>query len=136
MNRSARIRLRITLMVLAASAICLGGSARGEKPAAADATATGWVSDEACGATHTKPGGSDCVRKCLTGGASVGHPEWKPQRMVFVADDGARIWVVENPDALKGHEGDHVRISGAFDEPGKAVRVRDISAVPEPAPSK
>ncbi len=31
-------------------------------------TVTGWVSDESCGALHTKPGGEDCVLKCLKGG--------------------------------------------------------------------
>lgn len=60
-------------------------------------TVTGWVSDEGCGAQHTKPGGEDCVLKCLRGGAHFGHPEWKPQRMVLVTDEGHKIWVVVNP---------------------------------------
>jgi len=42
------------------------------------ATRSGWVSDESCGTQHTKPGRADCVQKCWRGGASVGHPEWKP----------------------------------------------------------
>jgi hypothetical protein len=85
--------------------------------------ATGWVSDEACGAEHTKPGREDCVRKCLRGGASVGHPEWKPQRMVFVDDGGGAIWVVENPEALKGMEGAHVRVTSRLDTSAKTVHV-------------
>jgi hypothetical protein len=40
------------------------------------------------------------VRKCLKGGARVGHPEWKPQRMVFVADARDEIFVVANSEAL------------------------------------
>lgn len=86
-------------------------------------TVTGWVSDENCGALHTKPGGEDCVLKCLRGGAHVGHPEWKPQRMVFVTDEGQKIWVVVNPKALKGFEGKHVTITGDLNAALKRIRV-------------
>ena len=92
-------------------------------------TVTGWVSDESCGALHTKPGGEDCVLKCLRGGAHVGHPEWKPQRMVFVADDGQKIWVVVNPKALKGFEGKHVTITGHLHATSKKIRVTTASEV-------
>jgi len=92
-------------------------------------TVTGWVSDEACGAAHTKPGREDCVRKCLKGGADIGHPEWKPQRMVFVTDTGQKIWVVENPEALKGHEGHHLKITGQVDTSKKTVHVNEVNAL-------
>lgn len=92
-------------------------------------TVTGWVSDEGCGAQHTKPGGEDCVLKCLRGGAHVGHPEWKPQRMVLVTDEGHRIWVVLNPEALKGLEGKHVSITGQLNSATKKVRVTTASEV-------
>lgn len=92
-------------------------------------TVTGWVSDEGCGALHTKPGGEDCVLKCLKGGAHVGHPEWKPQRMVFVTDAGHKIWVVVNPEALKGLEGKHVKITGQLNSATKKVRVTTASEV-------
>jgi hypothetical protein len=52
---------------------------------------TSVVSDESCGTTHLKAGDEQCVVKCLRGGADVGHPEWKPQRMVLVARDGSSI---------------------------------------------
>jgi hypothetical protein len=92
-------------------------------------TATGWVSDEACGAEHTKPGGEDCVRKCLMGGAHVGHPEWKPQRMVFVTDAGKKIWIVTNPESLKGFEGKHVQIKGQLNATKKIVRVTTVEGI-------
>jgi hypothetical protein len=90
---------------------------------------TGWVSDEGCGALHTKPGGEDCVLKCLKGGAHVGHPEWKPQRMVFVTDQGHKIWVIANPTALKGLEGKHVRIAGRLNAATKTIRVTTASEI-------
>src|SRR2546429_2656068 len=69
------------------------GSVSGQET---DASRPGWISDESCGTQHTKPGRADCVQKCWRGGASVGHPEWKPQRAVFVADDDQGIWIVGN----------------------------------------
>ena len=114
----------VALTVGAALALAPYGNAEG-KPA----NVTGWVSDEACGAAHTKPGREDCVRKCLRGGASVGHPEWKAQRMVFVADPDGQLWIVENPEALKGYEGGHVQISGWIDRKAKTVRVAEARAM-------
>ena len=87
----------------------------------------GWISDEACGAQHTKPGRADCVQKCWRGGASVGHPEWKPQRAVFVADDHQTIWIVENPEAVKNFPAEHVLLAGQFDSAKKSVHVEKIT---------
>jgi hypothetical protein len=92
---------------------------------------TGWVSDEACGGSHMKPGGEDCVRKCLRGGEGVGHPEWKPQKMVFVIDGSKRILVVENPEALSGREGLHVRVVGRADSKNN-LKVLKVSSIDTP----
>jgi hypothetical protein len=90
------------------------------------ASLTGWVSDESCGAAHVKAGKESCVEKCLRGGASVGHPEWAPQRMVLVTDDGKTIWIVENPDALNGLAGQHVAVDATLHSRTKSVRVRRL----------
>ena len=91
------------------------------------ASQTGWISDEACGAQHTQAGGADCVRKCWRGGASVGHPEWKPQRAVFVADSDQGIWIVENPEAVKNFPGAHVVLAGKFDSAKKTIYVEKLT---------
>jgi hypothetical protein len=91
---------------------------------------SGWISDEACGAKHTKAGGADCVQKCWRGGASVGHPEWKPQQAVFVADGDQGIWTVENKDAVKEFAGAHVVVAGQFDSGKKTIQVE--KATPDP----
>ncbi len=97
-----------------------------------DASRIGWISDEACGAEHTKPGRADCVEKCWRGGASVGHPEWKAQRAVFVADASQEIWIVENPEAVKDFAAAHVLLAGTFDSAKKTVHVEKInSAAPQ-----
>src|SRR5258708_4759560 len=65
-------------------------------------TMTGWVSDAACGAKHTQPGGADCVRKCLKGGQDIGHPEWVAQKMVFVTDGDKTILGGDEPGCAEG----------------------------------
>jgi hypothetical protein len=96
-------------------------------PEQKDVSRAGWISDEACGAKHTKAGGADCVQKCWRGGASVGHPEWKPQRAVFVADADEGIWIVENPEAVANFPAAHVLLAGKFDSAKKTIHVEKIT---------
>ena len=87
-------------------------------------TLSGWVSDESCGAAHTETGNeSSCVAKCLRGGASVGHPEWRPQRMVVVSDDGKTTWIVENPATLITQAGQHVVVDVTYSKHTDSVRI-------------
>jgi hypothetical protein len=92
-----------------------------------DASRSGWISDESCGTQHTKPGRADCVQKCWRGGASVGHPEWKPQRAVFVADEDQGIWIVENPQAVKDFPAAYVTVVAKFDAAKKTIHVDKIT---------
>jgi hypothetical protein len=86
-------------------------------------TLSGWVSDESCGRAHITPGKESCVAKCLRGGAIVGHPEWLPQRLVLVSDDGKTIWFVENPDILIKQAGLHVRVDATHGQQANSVRI-------------
>jgi hypothetical protein len=65
-------------------------------------TVKGWVSDSQCGVKGANASGAECTKKCLEKGA----------KMVVVTDGDQKILNVENPDALKGHEGHHVAVSG------------------------
>jgi hypothetical protein len=91
-----------------------------------DVKLMGWVSDSNCGADHTKPGGKDCVEKCIKGGADIGHPEWKPQDRVFVEETEKKVWLLTNPDSLKGYEGDHVSISAKIQNDQKSLEVIEV----------
>ncbi len=84
------------------------------------------VSDASCGATHLKDQNSDCVVKCLRGGASVGHPEWLPQRMVLVERRSGHVFIVANPASLVGHEGKHVRVRTTRPDGDDTVRVLEV----------
>lgn len=65
-------------------------------------TVNGWISDSKCGAKGANAKAEQCTKKCLEGGA----------KMVVVTDSDQKVLTVENPDALKGHEGHHVAVTG------------------------
>ncbi len=65
-------------------------------------TVNGWVSDSKCGVKGANAGAAECTKKCLAAGAS----------MVVVTDTDQKVLAVDNPDALKGHEGHHVAVTG------------------------
>lgn len=120
------IRSRIVFVFLLVCGLVPLGSVSAQPR---DASRTGWISDESCGIQHTKPGRADCVQKCWRGGASVGHPEWKPQRAVLVDDDDQAIWIVENPEAVTNFPAAHVMLEGKFDSANKTIHVEKITPV-------
>ena len=65
-------------------------------------TVNGWVSDSKCGVKGANAEAAECTKKCIAAGAS----------MVVVTDGDQKILTVENPDALKGHEGHHIAVTG------------------------
>jgi hypothetical protein len=65
-------------------------------------TVNGYVSDSMCGAKGAAAGHEACTKKCLDKGA----------KMVVVTDSDKKVLSVDNPDALKGHEGHHVAVTG------------------------
>jgi len=65
-------------------------------------TVNGWISDSKCGVKGAHEGAADCTKKCIGEGAA----------MVVVTDTDQKILTVENPDAVKGHEGHHVAVTG------------------------
>jgi hypothetical protein len=73
---------------------------------AADAqTVNGWIVDSKCGAKSAHAGAEECTKKCLAEGA----------KMVVVTDQDQKVLMVANPEALKGHEGHHVAVTGHVD---------------------
>ncbi len=77
-------------------------------------TVNGWVSDSKCGAKGANAGAEACTKKCLAAGAKI----------VVVTDGDQKILAVDNPDALKGHEGHHVAVSGQVT--GDSIHVTSV----------
>jgi hypothetical protein len=90
------------LLVLCAIAFVASASqAKDSKPK--ETKMSGWVSDDKCGAKDID--NADCVKKCAEAGS----------KLVFVSEKDKSIINVDNQDALKGHEGHHVSVTGKLD---------------------
>lgn len=66
-------------------------------------TVNGYVTDAKCGAKGANAGAEACTKKCLAAG----------EKMVIVTDKDQKVLTVDNPDALKGHEGHHIAATGS-----------------------
>ena len=67
-------------------------------------TVKGWITDAKCGAKGANAAGEACTKKCVAAG----------EKMVVVTDGDSKVLAVDNQDALKGHEGHHVAVSGTM----------------------
>jgi hypothetical protein len=86
---------------------------------AADKTATvnGYVSDSMCGAKGASASHAACMTKCMGKGATA----------VIVTDGDSKVVNVDNPDALKGHEGHHVSVTGTMT--GDSIHVDSVKMI-------
>ena len=71
-------------------------------------------SDSKCGAKGANARAEACTKKCLAAGA----------KMVVVTDGDQKVLTVDNPDALKGHEGHHVAVTGSV--AGDSIHVDSV----------
>jgi len=94
--------MRKVLLICLAICFVLAISALAFDDMGKSATVKGWVADDKCGAKGANAKAEACTKKCLDAGA----------KMVVVIDGDQKILMVENPDALKGHEGHHVAVTG------------------------
>ncbi len=77
-------------------------------------TVNGWVSDSKCGVKGANADAAACTKRCIAGGASP----------VVVTDKDQKVLAVDNPAALKGHEGHHVAVTGTID--GDKIHVDSV----------
>ena len=96
--------MRKVLLICLAVCFVLALSALAFDDMGKSGTVKGWVVDDKCGAKGANAGGEACTKKCLAAGA----------KMVVVTDGDQKVLAVENPDALKGHEGHHVALTGSM----------------------
>jgi hypothetical protein len=77
-------------------------------------TVNGYVTDSQCGLKGASATHAACAKKCVAGGAKV----------VIVTDGDQKILTVDNPDAVTGHEGHHVAVTGTVT--GDSVHVNGV----------
>ncbi len=93
MRKTLSILFAVTLVVLLTVPLFASG----------DKTINGWVTDSKCGVKGANANAAECTKKCLASGAN----------MVVVSDGDQKVLMVENPEALKGHEGHHMAVTGS-----------------------
>ena len=92
---------KLLLVILAFAFLTSVSVAKDSKPKATKMS--GWVSDEKCGVKDID--NADCAKKCAEAGS----------KLVFVSEKDKSVLNVDNQDALKGHEGHHVSVTGSVD---------------------
>ncbi len=95
---------KIALTLLAVAFLASMSLAKDDKaPKAKSEKMSGWVSDEKCAsAKGTMADHAACSKKCIEGG----------EKAVFVTDKDKQVLAIDKQDAVKGHEGHHVKVSG------------------------
>ena len=78
---------------------------------------TGWVTDEKCGAKDASADKAACAKACIGRGSTP----------VFVSDKDKEVMKVDNPDALKAHAGEHVKVKGSVKD--GSLHVDSVSAL-------
>jgi len=96
--------MRKVLLICLAICFVLGLTALAFDDMGKSTTVNGYVVDDKCGAKGAHAGSEACTKKCLDAGA----------KMVIVTDGDQKVIAVENPEALKGHEGHHVAVTGTM----------------------
>jgi hypothetical protein len=77
-------------------------------------TVNGWITDAKCGVKMAGSAGSACAQKCVAAG----------EKMVIVTDGDQKVLAVDNQDALKGHAGHHVAVTGTVS--GDSIHVGSV----------
>lgn len=103
--------------------VCLLSSvaAVAKDKAAGGKSMTGWIADEKCGAKNAgTEAGAACAKKCIEEGGS---------KAVFVNEKDKSVVAIANQEAVKGHEGHHVKVSGSMAD--NALHVDKVDMVAE-----
>ena len=77
-------------------------------------TVNGWVSDAKCGVKGANAGAAECTKKCIASGIAA----------VIVTDKDQTVLMIDNPEAIKGHEGHHVAVTGFIS--GGKIRIDSL----------
>ena len=76
----------------------------------------GWISDSKCAAKGADASHAQCTKKCIEGG----------EKPVLVTDNDQKVVPIDNPSAVTGHEGQHVKVTGSLTSSG-AVHIDKVT---------
>ena len=83
-----------------------------------DSSWDGWISDSKCAAKGANTAHAACAKKCVEGG----------EKPVLVTDKDQKVVPIDNPSAVSGHEGQHVKVTGTMTDNG-SLHVDKVSAL-------
>jgi hypothetical protein len=84
----------------------------------------GTITDAKC-ASGANAKDAACAKKCIGGG----------EKAVFLTDKDGKVIAIHNQDAIAGHEGHHVKVSGSIMEDGQ-LHVDKVAMLPEKGDKK
>jgi hypothetical protein len=94
--------MRKLIVICIALCFLLGFTALAFDDMGKSATVNGWIVDAKCGVKGANAGAEACTKKCAAAG----------EKMVLVTDGDQKVLAIDNQDAIKGHEGHHVAVTG------------------------
>lgn len=71
-------------------------------------TYDGWLSDSKCGVKGANAAHAQCAKKCVENG----------EKPVLVTDKEQKVVPIDNPDAVSGSVGQHVKVTGTMTDSG------------------
>jgi len=80
----------------------------------------GWISDSKCAAKGANAAHAQCAKKCVESG----------EKPVLVTDKDQKVVPIDNPSAVSGHEGQHVKVTGTLTASG-AVHIDKVTPAGE-----
>ena len=85
---------------------------------AKEVTVVGIITDPMCAKSGDKEkmANADCAKRCAKDG-----------KMALVNDKDGKVWAIENSDAVKGHEGHHVKVMGHPNTKKMSFHVMSVS---------
>ena len=110
---------KILLVVLSVAFMASVSMAKGPKAQ----KIAGFINDAKC-ASKAGDAHADCAKKCLEGG----------EKAVLVTDKDHKVLAIDNADAVKGHEGHHVTVTGVVT--GESIHVNKVAMGKQPKPAK
>lgn len=116
-------------MLLIALALCLIASlsafAHDDKKMDKEVTVTGVVTDPMCAKSGdmAKMTNEDCAKRCAKDG-----------KLSLVTEPDGKVWAIENNDAVKGHEGHKVKVTGNANAEKMTFHVKSVSMEAGAAP--
>ncbi len=126
MKKWMMVAVALSMMSMAFASDKKADAAKSDKMGKAVSVA-GIVTDPMCAKSKDKAKmmDSDCAKKCAKDG-----------KLAFVADSDGKVWSVQNPEALKGHEGHHVTVKGHLNDADSSIHVVSASMKAEKKAAK